>query len=49
MTATEFGQNARGEKYHSAAGRPGMTVDTPEAVAEKMIQLIESGEAEAQM
>ena len=41
MTATEFGQNARGEKYHSAAGRPGMTVDTPEAVAEKMIQLIE--------
>ena len=49
MTATQFGQNARGEKYHSAAGRPGMTVDTPEAVAEKMIQLIESGEAEAQM
>jgi len=49
MTATEFGQNARGETYHSAAGRPGMTVDTPEAVAEKLIQLIESGEAEAQM
>ena len=41
MTATEFGQNARGETYHSGAGRPGMTVDTPEAVAEKMIQLIE--------
>ena len=41
MTATEFGQNARGEKYHSAAGRPGMIVDTPEAVAEKLIQLIE--------
>ena len=49
MTATEFGQNARGEKYHSAAGRPGMTVDTPEGVAEKLIELIESGEAEAQM
>ncbi len=49
MTATEFGQNARGETYHSAAGRPGMTVDTAEAVAEKMIQLIESGGAEAQM
>jgi short-subunit dehydrogenase len=31
MTATEFGQNARGEKYNSAAGRPGMSVDTPEA------------------
>ena len=41
MTATEFGQNARGETYHSGAGRPGMTIDTPEAVAEKMIQLIE--------
>jgi len=49
MTATEFGQNARRETYHSGAGRPGMTVDTPEAVAEKMIQLIESGGAEAQM
>ena len=49
MTATEFGQNARGETYHSGAGRPGMTVDTPEAVAEKMIQLIEFGGAEAQM
>lgn len=49
MTATGFGQNARGEKYHSAAGRPGMTVDTPQAVAEKIVGLIESGEAEAQM
>jgi len=49
MTATEFGQNARGETYHSGAGRPGMIVDTRKAVAEKMIQLIESGEAEAQM
>ena len=49
MTATEFGQNARGEKYHSAAGRPGMAVDTPQAVAEKMIQLIEFGGVEAQM
>ena len=49
MTATEFGQNARGEKYHSAAGRPGMTVDTPEAVAERIVEQIVSGDAEAQM
>ncbi len=49
MTATEFGRNARGEKYHSDDGRPGMAVDTPEAVAEKRIQLIEPVGAEAQM
>jgi short-subunit dehydrogenase len=49
MTATEFGQNARGQQYHSGAGHPGMTVDTAEAVAENLIQLIESEEAEAQM
>jgi short-subunit dehydrogenase len=49
MTATEFGQNARGETYSSHAGRPGMTVDTAEAVAAKIVEQIESGAAEAQM
>ena len=54
MTATGFGQNARGEKYVSGAGRPGigrtgMHVDTAEAVAEAMAQQIESGEAEVMM
>jgi hypothetical protein len=49
MTATDFGQNARGETYVSSAGRRGMSVDTPEAVAEGIIKLIESEEAEAQM
>jgi short-subunit dehydrogenase len=49
MTATEFGHNARGEKYSSAAGRPGMVVDTAAAVAGRIIAQIESEEAEAQM
>ena len=49
MTATDFGQNARGEKYDSRAGRPGMAVDTPEAVAERIVEQIISGDAEAQM
>ena len=49
MTATDFGQNARGQKYDSRAGRPGMSVDTPEAVAERMVEQIISGDAEAQM
>jgi short-subunit dehydrogenase len=49
MTATEFGQNARGERYHSAAGRPGVTADTAEAVAAAMVEQIESGDAEAMM
>lgn len=49
MTATDFGQNARGETYVSSAGRRGMSVDTPEAVAEGIIKLIEFEEAEAQM
>ena len=49
MTATEFGQNARGEIYSSRAGRPGMTADTAEAVAEKIIEQIKSEVAEAQM
>jgi short-subunit dehydrogenase len=49
MTATDFGKNARGEKYDSHAGRPGRSVDTPEAVAERIADQIVSGDAEAQM
>lgn len=49
MTATDFGKNARGQKYDSHAGRPGMSVDTPEAVAERIADQIVSGDAEAQM
>ena len=49
MTATAFGENSRGEKYVSSAGRPGMSVDTAEQVAEHIIKQIESEEAEAGM
>lgn len=49
MTATDFGQNSRGEKYVSSAGRPGMVVDTAEQVAEAIADQIESEEAEATM
>ena len=49
MTATDFGQNALGQQYDSRAGRPGMAVDTPEAVAERIVEQIVSGDAEAQM
>lgn len=49
MTATQFGANASGNKYDSHAGRPGMEVDTAEEVAEKVADLIESGDAEAAM
>ena len=49
MTATDFGANARGEKYDSSAGRPGMSVDSPEAVAEAIAAQIESEEPEAAM
>ncbi len=49
MTATDFGQNAHGTPYVSAAGRPGMEVDTPRQVAEHIIKQIESEEAEAHM
>jgi short-subunit dehydrogenase len=49
MTATDFGQNARGAQYSSAAGRPGMEVDTPEAVAKEILKQIVSEEAEAKM
>jgi short-subunit dehydrogenase len=47
MTATEFGKNARGQTYSSAAGRPGMQVDTAEAVALSIAAQIESEEPEA--
>ncbi|MFZ1074932.1 MAG: SDR family NAD(P)-dependent oxidoreductase [Minisyncoccia bacterium] len=49
MTATDFGANSLGEKYDSSSGRPGMEVDTAEEVAEKIADLIESEEPEAQM
>jgi short-subunit dehydrogenase len=49
MTATKFGANSAGEKYDSSAGRPGMNVDTAEQVAKQVADLIESGEAEANM
>ena len=49
MTATGFGENARGETYVSSVGRPGMTVDTAEAVAERIVEQIRSEEAEARM
>jgi len=49
MTATDFGANVRGEKYVSAAGRPGMSADTPEAVAEAVLEQIRSEAPEANM
>ena len=49
MTATDFGHNVRGQTYSSSAGRPGMTVDTAEAVAERIVEQIQSEAAEANM
>jgi short-subunit dehydrogenase len=49
ITATDFGQNTYGEKYDSREGYPGMTVDTPEQVATKIAEQIESEAAEAMM
>ena len=49
MTATDFGKNVKGVPYISSAGRPGMAVDTPEKVAEEIVKLIESEEAESNM
>jgi short-subunit dehydrogenase len=49
MTATNFGQNARGESYNSRAGAAGMGADTADDVAAKIIEQIESEEAEAMM
>jgi short-subunit dehydrogenase len=49
MTSTDFGKNSAGTKYDSSAGRPGMSVDTPDQVAEEMIKQIENEEPEAHM
>lgn len=49
MTATDFGKHALGTPYVSSAGREGMPADSPEAVAKKIAELIESEEAEMQM
>lgn len=53
MTSTNFGKNAIRTTEFQAGVRPGdaarMKVDAPEQVAEKVIQLIESGEPEADM
>ncbi len=49
MTATDFGANALGTTYDSSAGRPGMQVDTAEAVARRIVDQIESEEAEVMM
>ena len=49
MTATDFGANARGTKYSSAADRPGMEADSAESVAERIADQIESEDAEAGM
>ena len=47
MTATDFGKHSRGEPYASADGRPGMAADTPEEVAVRIVEQIESEDAEA--
>lgn len=49
MTATDFGANARGQTYDSRAGRPGVSADTPEEVAEAIAEQIETEAAEASM
>jgi len=49
ITATDFGKNSAAEKYDSRAGRPGMSVDTPEEVAVQIANQIESEVAEAHM
>ncbi len=49
MTATNFGKNSKGGSASDFTRRPGAEVDTPEAVAEKILELIESEDAEAEM
>jgi len=54
MTATNFGKNAVGMRMHedraAAPARPGaMPIDTPQAVAEKLVGQIASEEAEVMM
>ena len=46
MTATDFGNNAKGETYESRAGRSGMAVDSVEDVAGAVLAQIESEAAE---
>lgn len=46
MTSTDFGQNVKGQKYESRAGRPGMTPDTVEDVATAILAQLESQEPE---
>jgi short-subunit dehydrogenase len=52
MTATQFGQNSKGQHPDFSAGvppRPGMVVDTPEQVAEKVVEQIKADTAEESM
>ncbi len=52
MTATQFGQNSKGAHPDVSAGvapRPGMVIDTPLQVAEKVVEQIKSGAAEEGM
>ena len=46
MTATDFGRNAKGEKYESRNGRPGMAPDTAEDVADAIVEQLVSEVAE---
>ena len=48
MTATDFGQNAKGEKYESRNGRPGMNAETAEDVADAIVAQLESEVAEVE-
>ena len=48
MTATDFGQNAKGETYNSHAGRPGMTAESAEEVAQALLGQLASEAAEVE-
>lgn len=48
MTATNFGKNSKGTPSDFTS-RPGMQIDTSEDVAEKILELIGSEDAEAEM
>jgi short-subunit dehydrogenase len=47
ITATEFHQVLRAGAGPARAGRPGMEPQSPELVAEKILELVESGEERA--
>ncbi len=52
MTATDFGKNALGNtqmRQHQRAGQPGVVVDTPEHVADRILQAVEQEPAEQYM